>query len=148
MERPWRIELLGACRATLGGGGPERTVAQFSTRKVAALLAYLAYFAEREHPREILIDLLWPESDESAGRKSPNVALSSLRQQLEPPGVPPGAVLVTDRFTAHLNPSGAATDVREFLDAAEAASGAGTNREQAALLARAVDLYRGPLLPG
>src|SRR3712207_7098227 len=40
-----------------------------STRKTGALLAFLAYYGGREHPRESLIELLWPESDLDAGRK-------------------------------------------------------------------------------
>src|SRR5689334_1812715 len=99
MTAPWRIEMLGGLRATCG----ERSITRFRTRKTGELLAYLAYFRERAHPRELLIDLLWPEDDIDAGRHSLSTALSSLRALLEPPGiVPDGAVLLTDRHTVGL----------------------------------------------
>ena len=48
------------------------------------------------------------------GRHRLSVALSSLRQELEPPGVPDGAVLETDRVLVGLNPATVTTDVAEF----------------------------------
>ena len=56
----------------------------------AVLLAYLAYHSHRSHPREELIEFLWPESDPRAGSVSFRTALASLRRQLEPPDIPPG----------------------------------------------------------
>src|SRR5438105_4651494 len=83
MNAPWRIEMLGGLRATQG----EQVVARFQTRKTGALLAYLAYHGHRPHPREELIELLWPECDPRAGHDRLKTALSSLRRQLEPPDV-------------------------------------------------------------
>ena len=48
--------------------------------------------------------MLWPESYPDPGRNHLSVALSSLRHQLEPPGVPHGAILRADRFSVQLNP--------------------------------------------
>ena len=56
------------------------------------------------------MELLWPGVDLDGARNRLNVALSSLRPQLEPPGVPEGSVLVTDRFTVRLNPETVTTD--------------------------------------
>jgi DNA-binding SARP family transcriptional activator len=64
METPWRIELLGKLRATQG----DRVVTRFRSRQTGCLLAYLACYPHRSHPRESLIDLLWPECDPVAGR--------------------------------------------------------------------------------
>src|SRR5437879_4107980 len=86
VDRPWRIELLGGLRAVRG----DQVVDHFRTRKTADLLAYLAYFRERSHPREVLVELLWPECELQDGRHSLSMALSALRQQLEPPGIPDG----------------------------------------------------------
>src|SRR5919201_1903557 len=94
-EGRWRVELLGGLRATRG----DQVVTHFRTQKNAALLAYLAYHRRRSHRREELIELLWPEGEPRAGRNSLKQALSTLRQQLEPPGAPAGSVLVTDRMT-------------------------------------------------
>src|SRR5262245_16245957 len=57
MGNGWRIKLLGELRAESG----DRVISRFYTQKMGALLAYLAYHGRRAHPREALIDLLWPE---------------------------------------------------------------------------------------
>ncbi len=143
MNAPWRIELLGWLRAENGA----QVVSRFRSQQTGALLAYLAYYCHRSHPRDVLIELLWPECDWDAGRNRLRVALSSLRRQLEPPGVPPGAVLVTDRATLRLNPAACVTDVSLFEAALQAAARA-AGAERAQYLAEAVALYRGELLPG
>jgi DNA-binding SARP family transcriptional activator len=76
----WRFELLGGLRATCP---PERLVTRFRTRKTGALLAYLALYPHRLHPRAALVDSFWPEYDPRSGRQSLRQALSSLRQQFE-----------------------------------------------------------------
>src|SRR5690242_12215282 len=121
MNEPWRIQLLGGLRLSQG----ERTITRFRTQKTAVLLAYLAYHQHRSHPRETLIELLWPDTDEGAARHSLSQALSSLRHQLEPPGVPSGAVIAADRFGVELNPEAATTDVAHFTEALRVAIRAG-----------------------
>src|SRR5947209_16125340 len=86
----WKIQLFGQLRAET----EDRVVAHFPTQKTAALLAYLAYHPERPHPREKLIDLLWPDSERDTGRNSFNVALSSLRRLLEPSHSSAGSVIL------------------------------------------------------
>jgi DNA-binding SARP family transcriptional activator len=144
MMPPWRIELFGGLRAARG----DETLRQFPTRKAASLLAFLAYHAPRTYPREVLIEMLWPESDLEAGRSSLNVALSSLRQQLEAPDLAAGTVIASDRFAVGLNPEGMSTDVAEFRSLLQAAADAGDDQQRADLLARAAALYQGELLPG
>src|SRR6185503_10858117 len=141
MNEPWRITLLGGLRAEQG----QRVITRFKTQKVAALFAYLAFHLRQAHPREVLIELLWPESDVPTLRNSLSVALSSLRHQFEPPGVPQGTVLRADRFSVSLNPALVTTDVAEFEHALKAAAGAGSSLERAQLLTSAVELYQGPL---
>jgi predicted ATPase/DNA-binding SARP family transcriptional activator len=144
MKAPWQIELLGGLRVTQG----DRVLTRFRTQKTGALLAYLAYYPQRTHPRDHLIELLWPEADPAAGSNSLSQALSSLRRQLEPAGVPPGTVLVTNRASVRLNPAAFTTDVAEFEAALHAAASAGRDAERAVQLGRAVELYRGELLAG
>src|SRR5690242_2886489 len=110
MDQLWRIEMLGWLRVLQ----PDRVVARFRTRKAASLLAYLAYHLHRSHPREQLIELLWPGSALQAGRSNLRSELASLRRQLEPPGVPPGAILLADRATLQVNPAVCTTDVARF----------------------------------
>ncbi len=139
----WQIELFG--RLCLKQG--EQAVTRFRTHKTGALLAYLAYFLGRSHVREVLIDLFWPEDDLEAGRNSLRVALNALRQTLEPPGTPPGSVLLTDRTHVQLNPAVCSTDVAQFDSALRAETLAATDAERIALLRTAIDLYREGLLP-
>jgi len=144
MDARCRVELLGGLRVQQG----ERTITRFRTQKTAALLAYLAYHLDRAHPREVLAELLWPWASPTAGRESLSTALASLRRQIEPPGLPKGAVLKTDRFSIQLNPQTVSTDVAEFQAALQAAEQAGNETERVQALTDAVGLYRGPLLPG
>jgi len=139
-----RIQLLGGLRVTCG----DRVITRFRTRKTAALLAYLACHLHRPQPREILIDLLWPESTPEAGQASLRTAISSLRRQLGSVGTPPGTLVVADRFTVKLNAATVTTDVREFEAALHAAERAGAEVERRQHLVEAIRLYGGPLLPG
>jgi predicted ATPase/DNA-binding SARP family transcriptional activator len=140
----WRIELLGWLRAV----GEGRVVSRFRSQQTGALLAYLAFYRHRSHPRDALVELLWPECDWDAGRNRFRVALSSLRHQLEPPGVPAGAVLIADRSSLQLNPAITSTDVSQFEAALQAADRCGSSMERVQRLGEAVTLYRGELLPG
>src|SRR5690349_9156539 len=110
MPTEWRIELFGGLRAC----GREQVVSRFRTEKTAALLAWLALRPGQPQPREVLLYLLWPDDDEPTARHKLSVALSSLRQQLEPPGVPYGAVVIADRLAVGLDAASIATDVTEF----------------------------------
>src|SRR5437868_5105027 len=149
METQWRIELLGGLRACCG----ERVITRFRTQKTGALLGCLAYHLQRPPPREALVEILWPDEEFDSARHKLSVALSSLRQALEPPGVPDGAVVTTGHFAVGLNPASVTTDVAEFEAALHAAAGGASTEgpageETARWLERAVALYQGPLLPG
>src|SRR5262245_3583603 len=132
MNAPWCIELLGCLRATQDG----RAVTRFRSGKAAALLAYLAYYRDRVHAREELMELPWADCQPTLGRKRLRVELSSLRKEIEPSGVPAGCVLLTDPSFVQLSPTAVTTDVARFqasLEAARASAGA----EQAQHLAAA-----------
>ena len=64
----------------------------FRTRKVLALLAYLA-IERGMHSRESLMAMLWPESSQSSAAATLRTTLSRLRKALEPLG----DVLITKR---------------------------------------------------
>src|SRR5260370_26495982 len=110
METGCRIELFGGLRVREA----DRLITRFQTRKTGALLAYLAFYCQRAHPRELLIDILWPEDDIDSARQKLRLALTSLRRQLEPPGVSPGTVIMAGRATVHLNPAAVTTDQTQF----------------------------------
>jgi predicted ATPase/DNA-binding SARP family transcriptional activator len=144
MDVPWRIALFGGLRAEHG----DQAVTRFRTRKTGALLAYLAYYSQRTHLRDQLIELCWPECTVAAGRNNLSRELSGLRQQLEPPGVPPGAVIVADRTAVRLNPEAVTTDVAAFEAALRTAERTSSPTERARHLAEAMEAYGGELLPG
>jgi predicted ATPase/DNA-binding SARP family transcriptional activator len=144
MDALWRIELLGQLRAVHA----DRIITRFRTQKTGALLAYLAYYSQRAHPREELIELLWPEREPQAGRRNLRVELTSLRHQLEPPGLPFGAVLVTDRAKVQLNPMACTPDVALFEAALQQAARTKDLAERRKRLTEAAELYGGELLPG
>jgi predicted ATPase/DNA-binding SARP family transcriptional activator len=144
MDPRCRIELFGGVRVLQG----DREITRFRTHKAAGLLSYLALFLGPSHPRDQLVDLFWPEMELDTGRDNLSTALSSLRRQLEPRGIPTGSVLLADRRHVQLNPATVSTDVAEFGRVLEAASRLEEAAERAALLEHAVGLYRGELLPG
>jgi DNA-binding SARP family transcriptional activator/tetratricopeptide (TPR) repeat protein len=104
----------------------------FDTRKAIALLALLAVTG-REHSREQLADLLWPDADGVKAR-------ASLRRTLSVTAANMGAALAISRATVALKPEAVEVDVREFETL--------ISRPEAAGLHRAVQLYRDDFLAG
>lgn len=156
----WQIQLLGglcvtrvAALAASGevaaqAGSTPTVIERFRTQKTGALLAYLALYPQ-SHAREVLCELLWPDTEPAASAQSLRTAIASLRRQLEPPGVPSGAVLNASRTMLQLNPQVASVDAREFQNACKTARAASANGDdEIASLERALALYAGTLLPG
>src|SRR5215213_2657018 len=117
MDVRWRIELLGGLRAVQG----DHVLTRFRTQKTAALVAYLTYYPQRPHLRDALIELFWPDGDLAAGRNNLSRELAWLRQHLEPPPSPHGAVIAADRTTIRLIDAAITTDVAAFTAALRAA---------------------------
>jgi predicted ATPase len=127
--------LLGGVRLT--DATTEHT--RLATRAITALLARLALWPLRDHPREELIELLWPGVDLAVGRRRLRQALSLLRAVLEPPQshlvqVP---VLRADWLSVRVVPDTIVCDVHSF----EAQCRHG--HRDAALAS-----YRGEFMPG
>ena len=108
------------------------TPVTFDTRKATALLALLAVTG-REHSREQLADLLWPEADAARGR-------ASLRRTLSVTAAVMGDGLVISRAAVALEPSAVQVDVRDIETLIA--------RPDAASLERAARLYRDDFLAG
>lgn len=144
MRIRWTIQLLAGLRATANTAVVER----FRTHKTGALLGYLAYHLGQAPSREVLTELLWPDDSLEAARHKLSVALSSLRHQLEPPGVPDQWVLIADRARVRLNPEAVATDVGEFERSVRLSHQASSDPDRVRALRAAVDRYGGTLLPG
>jgi DNA-binding SARP family transcriptional activator len=144
----WTIQLLGRLAARRS----QQEVTRFRTQKSAALLAFLAFHAAPNslpQPRDVLIEMLWPETEPEASRNNLSKALSFLRRVLEPPGVPPGTVILADRASVRLNPAALTSNVLQFESALRRAAREGLpEADRLALWIEAAELYRGPLLPG
>ena len=144
MDALFRVEMLGRFRVLQDS----REISRFRTQKTAALLAYLALYCARSHPREVLLEQFWPDSTLEAARSNLSVALNALRKQLEPPGVPAGAVVIADHTQVRLNPMAFTSDVEDLEQALRAAELETEADRRMAAWRRAVDLYAGDLMPG
>jgi DNA-binding SARP family transcriptional activator len=148
MNSLWHIQLFGGVCARQTTPQGERRINRFRTQSAAALLAYLAYFKGHSHAREILVERIWPDVALDSGRHNLSNALSSLRNQLEPPGVPAGTVIIADRLSVELNPAAYTSDVEVFEQALRQAAQIRTSEiQKMERLARAVDAYTGVFLP-
>jgi predicted ATPase/DNA-binding SARP family transcriptional activator len=112
-------------------------LAPLRSRKGRWLLALLILRPSREVEREWLAGTLWPDSDDTAALATLRRTLTDLRQAL---GDQAGVLRSPTPRTLLLDLSGVQTDLGDF-DAAIAEA----DEES---LARAVGLYRGPLLEG
>jgi predicted ATPase/DNA-binding SARP family transcriptional activator len=147
MAKPCRIELLGGPRVVCGGQAHDR----FRTKKTAGLLALLAVRVGRPVPRAEAIELLWPDSEPDQARNSLSQSVSSLRHQLEPPGVSPGSVLSADRANLSLDEANVETDFGLFRAAAKSARGAKLQGDETAwrrLAEEAAKEVAGEFMPG
>ncbi len=143
LQQTWRIEMFAGLKARQG----EHLVSRFRTQKTGELLGYLACFPERAHPREELIERLWPDDETDSARTKLRMALSSLRRQLEAQKSS-GCVLFAERDSIRLNPDAFTSDVADFERALQSAAQAMPGEAQARFLAQACAEYRGEFLPG
>ncbi|MBI2300416.1 MAG: AAA family ATPase, partial [Armatimonadetes bacterium] len=144
MDKMWRVEVFGGLRAV----GCGRELSRFRTRKTGALLGYLCLHPDRAHAREELAELLWPGCGFDDGKSSVSTALWSLRRQLQAPEVSAAPVLVADRYAVAVNREVVETDAGVFLHRLRLAGRATTERERAAALGEAIELYHGEVLAG
>ncbi|MEZ4705574.1 MAG: BTAD domain-containing putative transcriptional regulator [Caldilineaceae bacterium] len=136
------LHLLGQFRVS----ADKTPVTNFHSDKARALLAYLA-LEPREHTRNELAALLWPEIDETYARHNLRNTLYRLRQTLEEAASGAADHLITvTRKNACFKTDNATVDVLRFqtlLAGAQAASASSLNA-----LEEAVGHYQGELLLG
>jgi WD40 repeat protein/DNA-binding SARP family transcriptional activator len=134
-----------------------KPVTGFVSDKARALLAYLAVEANRQHRREALAGLLWPEVSERSARGSLSTALGNIRQligdraQSTDRGSPP--FLSVSRQAIQFNhDSDARVDVNVFAELLQAETLRPPGQPRSPLtsqdLEEAVALYRGSFLEG
>ena len=107
---PLDLNLLGGMACGCAGGEP----LTFPTRKVRALLAYLAASGARSHARGKLAALLWGDRAEADARANLRKALSRLRESL--PDEVRGCILA-DADRIGLRPDGVAVDAHRVGEA-------------------------------
>ncbi len=147
------LALLGPFQATLDG----RPTEGVNSERLRALLAYLAVESGREHAREALASLVWPERPDREALSALRNALSNLRGALGDRRSPGGRrspgdlqasapVLLVSRTSVRFN-----IDSDHRLDVAEfdrLTSQDLTGLRNLSGLTEAANLYRGPFLHG
>lgn len=131
MRQTVRLNVLGAASVTLADGRP---VPAYSTQpRRLAVLMYLTLARPRGlHARESLIAMLWPEHDETQGRRALRNALHALRQ-----GLGDGVVITAGHGSVGIDPDRIECDLYEL----ESDIAAGR-------LEQALARYEGELLQG
>ncbi|MCO5297099.1 MAG: AAA-like domain-containing protein [Fimbriimonadaceae bacterium] len=131
----WQIRMLGRFEVVSSG-----TAASFRSRRVGALLAFLALNKGRPIANHTLQDLLWPDSDGDRQAQSLRRAIADLRDALEDEGER-GKWVRTDHGKTMLAVEAVKSDVEEFESLLAAAQG-----DDDGAMADALVLYGGPLL--
>ncbi|MBN8689722.1 MAG: winged helix-turn-helix domain-containing protein [Armatimonadetes bacterium] len=108
----WRVELLGTPKIT----GYGQVIDRFESKRVLALLGYLALRPGQRILRDELCDQIWPDAPIESAKNRLKQALASLRRQLEPPFIPAGSVLFADRTFIELRPESYRCDVLELFE--------------------------------
>ncbi|MBU2511494.1 hypothetical protein KJ966_09145 [bacterium] len=114
-----RVECFGRFRVFKGGN--EIPVENWKSSKTEQLFKYLVAKADRGYiPRDILIEILWPNETATKCVKRLNVAFTTLRNFLEPERKPGGTsnyiLRQKDAYRIDLGEKGT-TDVLEFIQA-------------------------------
>ncbi len=148
---PTRLSLavLGPFRATVG----EAPLPESRSKKIEALLVYLALNPSRAHRRENLVGLLFPDIPDESARINLRQSLARLRRAIGDQEADPPFLLVTRESVQFNLASQHQVDVTEFQ---RLGRGCPEHRGQrdgrcSACMTRAqqaLDLYRGPFMDG
>lgn len=144
------VTLLGQFRICINGCALD--LSQCKSTHALTIFKYLAAHSRAGFiPREVLIELIWPEQDLGKTGKRFNMAMSSLRRLLEPdlPPRAPSAYILRKKDTYCLDRSGRISiDIREFDRLADTARTLEKDDPEAAadLRIKAEALYQGPFL--
>ncbi len=141
------VRCLGGLELVVGGAPVDLSAVK---PRVRSLVRLLAMCGSRPVHRETIVEALWPDADARVGTRNLQVAVSSLRQLLEP-GVARGeaSVVVRDGDAYRLSVEGD-IDVERFerhLAAGRALAAGGQPDAARAALLDALGLYRGDLFP-
>jgi DNA-binding SARP family transcriptional activator len=139
-ELPLRIHLLGGIRVSVADRVIERSA--WSRRSARGVVSLLALSAGHRLHREQIADALWPDLDSVAAANNLRKAVHLARRALSDDPAVADALLIGDKETISL-PDDVWIDVDAFLAAAAAAR----RSSDPADYGKAIELYRGDLLP-
>lgn len=134
------ISLLGGFQMEVG----QQTISRLESRKVESLLAFLVFYQDRPHPREVLVGMFWPDMPEAKAKANLRRALYVIRKAL---GDHKDDILTASNQVQFDPDSNVWLDTQafeQFLDQAKSAS----ELEKLNHLEQAVGLYHGPLMDG
>lgn len=131
------LSLLGTFAASLDGA----PIVGFRSAKTRALLAYLAVEHGRDHPREALVDLLWPDQPFQSANTNFRQTLSRLQRLLHNKTAVPPFLHVTRQTVRWESASDTDLDLLRVQDALAAP-------DSPAALQAALDAYPGDFLAG
>ncbi|MCS7220690.1 MAG: BTAD domain-containing putative transcriptional regulator [Anaerolineae bacterium] len=138
--------LFGELRVFLDG----QPIEPFPTQKTQSLFCYLILYRHRRHPRSVLINTFWPESDEHSARRCLSTTLWRLRRTLRDEREVP--ILLIHGDVIGLNPRYPCwLDVADFEQICQDLNeipGHALTPTQAESLKGAVALYQGDLMEG
>ena len=120
---------------------------EFATVHCRNLMAFLAMHPDKEHPRERLVEALWPGKPGGQTRNRLNVTLYHLRKSLDSLDSSFSEAIVSRRATIRLDSSKVRIDLRVFRQSIAAARRATDDAARRRSYARAVSEYTGPLAP-
>lgn len=126
---------------------------QMDGHKLQEIMSYLLLFRQRPHQREVLAGTLWGASSPPRSRKNLRQSLWQMQETKLPadsPG-PDKPLLLVEKEWVQVNQEGIWLDVAELeyaFDQVQSTAGERLTFEQAALVEKAVELYRGDLLEG
>jgi DNA-binding SARP family transcriptional activator len=141
-----RIHLFGKFQVLVNG----QAFSGFESRKVRELFCYLLLYRGRPHPREVLADLLWNESETNQPNQCLRKTLWKLRTALDSQGAPlSDYLLLVEPDLVQFNTQAALwLDVESFEQAfnqVKNLTGNELDPQSAASLKEAVNLYQGGL---
>ena len=148
------LSFLGPPRVTVEG----QVAVSAASKKVLALLAFLALGSGRPHPRELLATLFWPDQSPQRAQQNLRQVLARLKRAIEPAGAAEHGrhepYIVANGHDVRFNPrSDYWLDVEAFVELLRAADEHPHRRLEACprcirSLERAVAMYRGAFLEG
>lgn len=141
-EHCWQFRLFGTFEGERNG----RPLPRLRSKSSRALLAHLVLNEKRKFSRLELGEMFWPDSDGDRQQLSLRRCLTDIRQAMEQDGER-GAILHSSPEGVWVEGDRIDSDVERFrylLQAANLVAGAA----RISALTEAIDLYRGPLVPG